>query len=153
VDENLHGMKVIDYKTGVPRDYKADTGVFHGGRRLQHAIYAEAAERILGGQVEAGEYHFPTRRGENQIVPFARLTMAGLPDLVGRMLDGVEAGTFVPTDSGDDCRFCDFATVCRARTSDWGKPESPLADWSAEQMAGGLYPQFAHLRRTRKFED
>jgi hypothetical protein len=69
------------------------------------------------------------------------------------MLDGVEAGTFVPTDSGDDCRFCDFAPVCRARTSDWGKAESPMADWSQEQLALGVYPQFEHLRRTRRFED
>lgn len=153
VDENLHGMKVIDYKTGVPRDYESGKGVFNGGRRLQHALYAEAAERILGGEVEAGEYHFPTRRGENQIVPFARLSLAGLPDLVSRMLDGVEAGTFVPTDSGDDCRYCDFAPVCRAKSGDWGKSSSPLADWSAQQMAGGLYPELKHLRWTRKFED
>jgi len=153
VDEDLHGMKVIDYKTGAPRDYQSGTGVFNGGRRLQHALYAEAAERILGGQVQAGEYHFPTRKGENQIIPFARLSMAPLPALVGRMLDGVAAGTFVPTDSGEDCRFCDFAPVCRARTSDWGRPEAPLADWSAEQMAAGLHPQFEHLRKTRKFED
>ncbi|HKJ01311.1 MAG TPA: PD-(D/E)XK nuclease family protein, partial [Longimicrobiales bacterium] len=153
VDEDLHGMKVIDYKTGVPRDYESARGVFNGGRRVQHALYAEAAERLLGGQVEAGEYHFPTRRGENQIVPFARVTLAGFPELVGRMLDGVGAGTFVPTDSGDDCGFCDFAPVCRVRSGDWGKLESPPADWSASQMAGGLYPEFEHLRRVRKFED
>jgi ATP-dependent helicase/nuclease subunit B len=152
VDEDLQGMKVIDYKTGVPRDYQGGTGVFNGGRRLQHALYAEAAERILGGHVVAGEYHFPTRRGENQVVPFPRISMAGLPDLLGRMLDGVEAGTFVPTDSGDDCRFCDFAPVCRAKSGDWGKQESPLAAWSEEQMALGLHPQFEHLRRTRRFE-
>jgi CRISPR/Cas system-associated exonuclease Cas4 (RecB family) len=153
VDEDLHGMKVIDYKTGVPHDYQGGTGVFNGGRRLQHAIYAEAAERLLGGQVQVGEYHFPTRRGENQIVPFSRLSMAGLPDLLDRMLDGVAAGTFVPTDSGDDCRFCDFAPVCRARTTDWGKPATPLADWSEQQLALGLHPQFAHLRGARRFED
>jgi CRISPR/Cas system-associated exonuclease Cas4 (RecB family) len=152
VDENLHGMKVIDYKTGAPRDYEGGKGVFNGGRRLQHALYAEAAERILGGEVEAGEYHFPTRRGENQIVPFARLDLAGLPDLVSGMLDGVEAGTFVPTDSGDDCRYCDFAPVCRAKSGVWGKASSPLAEWSAERMEG-LSPELAHLRRTRKFED
>ncbi|HSG08073.1 MAG TPA: PD-(D/E)XK nuclease family protein [Longimicrobiales bacterium] len=152
VDEDLHGMKVIDYKTGVPRDYQSGKGVFNGGRRLQHALYAEAAERILGGRVEAGEYHFPTRKGENQIVPFSRPSLAAAPDLIGRMLDGVEAGTFVPTDSGDDCRFCDFAPVCRAKTSDWGKPEAPLADWSEEQLSLGLHPQFLHLRGTRNFE-
>jgi len=153
VDEDLHGMKVIDYKTGAPRDYEGGTGVFRGGRRLQHALYAEAAERLLGGQVIAGEYHFPTRKGENQIVPFERAAMAGLPDLLGRMLDGVEAGTFVPTDSGDDCRYCDYGPVCRVRTSGWGKPDSPMAVWSEEQLAQGEGPAFVHLRGTRTFEE
>lgn len=152
VDEDLQGLHVVDYKTGVPRDFAPSAGAFNGGRRLQHAVYAVAAERILGGQVVTGAYHFPTRRGENAIHSFDRPEMAGAGDLLGHMFDGVSAGTFVPTDDGSDCRFCDFAEVCRVRTGDWGKTDSPLADWTAEHLNAGLQPAFAHLRKVRTFE-
>jgi len=149
----LNGMRVIDYKTGTPRDYEGGTGTFHGGRRLQHAVYAVAAERLLGGHDVAGEYHFPTRRGENRIVRFEALALKGVGALLDRMLDVVAGGGFVPTDSAEDCRFCDYAAVCRARTTDWGKVVSPLAAWSVEHCALGLHPAFARLRAVRGFED
>ncbi|GMV04133.1 MAG: hypothetical protein AMXMBFR53_04140 [Gemmatimonadota bacterium] len=153
VDEDLEGLHVVDYKTGLPRDYEGKTGTFHGGRRLQHAIYALAAERILGRPVVKAAYHFPTRRGENEIRAYGRLQLAALPALLERLLGGVAAGTFLPTDSEADCRFCDFAPVCRAREDGWGNVHSPLAKWSGEQLAAGLHPQFEHLRGARRFED
>lgn len=153
VDENLEGLHVIDYKTGVPRDFQPSAGAFNGGRRLQHAVYAAAAERLLGGQVVTGEYHFPTRRGENTVHRFPRVRIAGAGALLGHMLDGVAAGTFVPTNDESDCRFCDYAEVCRVRTSDWGKIDSPLASWSDEHLNTGIQPAFTHLKRVRSFEE
>jgi ATP-dependent helicase/nuclease subunit B len=153
VDEDLQGLHVIDYKTGVSRDYGAGTGAFHGGRRLQHAIYAEAAEGLLGGEVVAGEYHFPTRRGENQRHVFPRLQLAGLPTLLGHMLDAAGAGAFVPTDDENDCRFCDFAEVCRVSRDPFGKIHSPMAEWSKEHLGVGLSPAVQHLKAVRGFED
>jgi len=153
IDEDLEGLHVVDYKTGVARDYRSGTGAFHGGRRLQHGIYAEAAEQLLGGEVVAGEYHFPTRRGENERHVFPRLQLAGLPELLGHMLDATAAGAFLPTDNPDDCRYCDFAEVCRARRDGYGKAHSPLADWSKEHMQGEGSPVFEHLRAVRTFED
>lgn len=153
VDEDLEGLHVVDYKTGLPRDYEGRTGTFHGGRRLQHALYALAAEQALGRPVVKAAYHFPTRRGENQIRAFPRLELAGVTSLLEHLLDGVAAGHFVPTDSEDDCRFCDYAPVCRARELDWGKVESPLAAWSSGQAALGLHPQFTQLIAARRFEE
>lgn len=152
VDEDLGGMRVVDYKTGSARDFSDPSGVFHGGRRLQHAIYARVADARLRGQVVAGEYHHPTRRGENQVFAFSSEDFGGLEELVGRMLDGVAAGAFVPTDDPDDCRFCDYAEVCRARRGDWGRVTSPLADWSCEHLNAGLDPALASLKRVRTFE-
>jgi hypothetical protein len=152
VDEDLQGLHVIDYKTGTPRDYEGGTGAFHGGRRLQHALYAMVAEELLSREVVAGEYHFPTRKGENRVVRFDRFRLEGVAGLLDRLLDGVGAGTFVPTDDGGDCRFCDYAAACRARALDWGKTESPLADWSAERM-DGFSPALEHLRKARTYED
>ncbi len=152
VDVDLHGMRVIDYKTGVPYDYEGGTGTFNGGRRLQHAVYAVAAERLLGGEDVAGEYHFPTRRGENDIKRFAAADLRPVRALLDRLLDVVAGGGFVPTESSDDCRFCDYAAICRARDSGWGRIESPLADWSEQRLNLGLHPPFALLKRVRGFE-
>jgi ATP-dependent helicase/nuclease subunit B len=152
IDEDLHGLRVVDYKTGTPRSYEGRTGTFHGGRRLQHALYAVAAEALLGGQVAAGEYHFPTRRGENEVVQFDRLRLARIDELLERMLEGVAVGAFVPTDDADDCRFCDFAPACRVRSGTFGRVDSPLAAWSREMLAVGLHPAFRPLKGTRAFE-
>lgn len=152
IDEDLRGLRVVDYKTGAAHSYEGQTGTFHGGRRLQHALYAVAAESLLGGQVAAGEYHFPTRRGENQIVQFDRLRLAGIEELLERMLDGVAAGAFVPTDDSSDCRFCDFAPACRVHSGDFGRTDSPLAAWSKEMLAVGLHPAFRALKGAREFE-
>jgi hypothetical protein len=87
------------------------------------------------------------------VVRFDRLALAGVTGLVDRMLDVVAEGAFIPTESADDCRFCDFAAVCRASSAEWGKVQSPLADWSAERLNLGVYPAFARLRAVRSFED
>jgi len=152
IDEDLSGLRVIDYKTGVARDFGADSGAFHGGRRLQHAIYAHVAERRLGGMVVAAGYHHPTMRGENRAVMFDRLRLAGVGELLGHLLDGVAAGHFVPTDLAGDCLFCDYAAVCRVSPTGFGKVDSPLAAWSEQHMNAGLWPAFAHLKRARTFE-
>jgi ATP-dependent helicase/nuclease subunit B len=151
VDEDLAGIHVIDYKTGAARDVSG-TGAFDGGRRLQHALYALVAEERLGGEVATGAYHFPTVRGQLETLAFNRLQRAGVGELLGLMLDGVAAGSFVPTDQADDCKFCDFAVVCRVREGGFGKLDSPLAEWSEEHLNAGLWPAFASLKRARTFE-
>ncbi len=152
VDEDLQGLHVIDYKTGTPRDYEEGKGTYNGGRRLQHAIYAQVAEQIMDRDVATGAYHFPTRRGQNLIVNFSRERFTDLGELLGRMLDGVGEGAFLPTDDPGDCRYCDFAAICRARGGDWGRVDSPLAAWSEEMSAMGLHAPVRHLKGVRGFE-
>jgi ATP-dependent helicase/nuclease subunit B len=128
-------LVIIDYKTGSNLRYGGRSGVFDGGRRLQHVLYAEAAKRLFDADVASAEYHFPSRRSENHR---ARYTPADLRDglgLVTDLLDMVANGWFIPTNQSDDCRFCDFATVCRVKVDGYGKVDSALADWSRE--AGG----------------
>jgi CRISPR/Cas system-associated exonuclease Cas4 (RecB family) len=151
VDEDLVGVHVIDYKTGVARDF-AGTGAFNGGRRLQHALYALVTEDRLGGEVATGQYHYPTVRGEHRIHSFDRDERSGIGELLGLMLDGVASGSFVPTDQPADCRFCDFAEVCRVQNVGFGKLDAPLADWSQEHLNAGLWPAFASLKRARTYD-
>jgi len=152
VDRDLHGMRVIDYKTGAVRDYEEGKGTFNGGRRLQHAIYALAAERLLDGEDVAGEYHFPTRRGENEIKTFTHAELEPVRGLLDRLLDVVAGGGFVPTDESGDCRFCDYKAICRVREAGWGRVDAPLASWAANQLSLGLHPAFALLKKVRGFE-
>ncbi len=151
VDEDLAGLHVVDYKTGRPRRFNAEHGTFDGGRRLQHAVYLHAVDRLLPGEAVSAGYHYPTRRGENTAFPFPREAFEEAPRLLGLLLDGVAEGRFVPTDDDSDCAWCDWAEVCRARRNDWGKTDSPLAAWSAEALnAGG--EAHARLRAARRFE-
>jgi ATP-dependent helicase/nuclease subunit B len=152
VDEDLAGLHVVDYKTGTVRDHEGGKGAFHGGRRLQHAIYAEAAEQALGRPVVEASYHFPTRRGENEIVTYPRSALKRLPALLGHLLDGAAAGFFVPTDDAEDCRYCAFARLCRTAEDSWGHVTSPQAEWSKAAMASGPHPVVAHLAAARRFE-
>jgi ATP-dependent helicase/nuclease subunit B len=151
VDEDLNGLTVIDYKTGVAREF-ADTGTFHGGRRLQHALYALVAESRLRANVVSGEFHFPTMRGQNDVMSFDRLRLAGVHELLGTMLDGIAAGSFVPTNDPDDCKFCDFADICRVNDTRYGDVASPLATWSEEHTHAAVWPAFSQLKRARTFE-
>jgi ATP-dependent helicase/nuclease subunit B len=151
VDRDLGGIHVVDYKTGSA--FGHGSNVFDGGRRLQHAVYAHAAEELLELEVVDGQYHFPTRRGQNQTFVYRREHLAAVGELVGLMLDGVAAGHFVPTDVADDCRFCDYAEVCRVRVGDYGQVDSPLADWSAEHLNTGMQVSHHALKRVRSYEE
>jgi ATP-dependent helicase/nuclease subunit B len=151
VDADLAGFHVVDYKTGVAHGYGGT--VFNGGRRLQHALYAHAAEQRLGGDVVDGQYHYPTRRGQNQSFAFERARLGTVTGLLSHMLDGVAAGRFIPTDEPKDCTFCDFAEVCRVKKGGLGKTSSPLADWSKGYVNTGASPAFEQLRNTRSYED
>lgn len=139
-------LVVIDYKTGSRIPYGGRSGTFDGGRRLQHVLYAEAAKRLFDADVASAEYHFPTRRSENHR---ARYSTADLRDglgIVTDLLELVSHGWFVPTNQSDDCRFCDFAAVCRVTVDPYGKVHSPLAEWSRE-AAGESADLLRRLRR------
>lgn len=151
VDQDLAGLHVVDYKTGTAFGHGKDT--FHGGRRLQHGVYAHAAEARLSADVVDGQYHFPTRRGQNETFTYHRMALASMPELLDTMLDGVAAGRFVPTDSADDCKFCDFAEICRVSKGDFGRIDSPMAAWSEEMLNVGLWPAFEQLKKVRKWEE
>jgi ATP-dependent helicase/nuclease subunit B len=138
VDELPDGtLRVVDYKTGRGTRYAKvpKGGAFNGGRQLQPAIYAAAVEAICGRTVSRFEYRFPTERGGNETVVYTAEELAPARDVVGSLLAHVRAGEFVPTTSGDDCKFCDFGTICRASHGDF-RTDSPRADWAAERAPG-----------------
>ena len=141
-------LRVVDYKTGAASRFSNIT-VWNRGRRLQHLLYTEAAERLLGHPVDRMEYHFPTRKGENERIRFPRTDLREGPTLLDRMLDLVAAGYFLPTEQTKDCRWCDFKAVCRVTNDRFGNTESPLADWGKSHLESEPYATFQLVRLFR----
>ena len=143
------GLRVVDYKTGSPGRYSTTT-VWDRGRRLQHLLYTEVAERLLGRPVERMEYHFPTRKGENRRSPFTRAELRDGLALLDRLLDVVAAGHFVPTQHSADCRWCDFREICRVEDRGYGRTGSSLAEWAEAHLHDEAY---AEIQLVRLFHD
>jgi CRISPR/Cas system-associated exonuclease Cas4 (RecB family) len=128
IDRTDEGLVVIDYKTGSTYDYQRSTGVYHGGRRLQHVLYAAIAEQLYGAAVVRAEYHFPTVKGGADRAAYSADELQEGLRRVDRLLSIVARGHFHPTDDAKDCRFCDYATVCRVRV-EGSRVVSPAASW------------------------
>ncbi len=150
VDRDEAGLHILDYKTGSAYRFTPLSAVFDGGRRMQHVIYAEAAEQLLGESVADISYVFPTGRGQNEERKFARASVKPGLELLGVMLDQVASGRLLPTDDPKDCRICDFQAVCRVSADGW-RVSSPMADWGARNLL--LLAEYRGLRRIRRWED
>jgi hypothetical protein len=147
IDELPDGsLAVVDYKTGSSLRFGGRHGPWDGGRRLQHVLYAAAAERMLERTVSRAEYHFPTRRSENFRAYYDAQQLRDGLAVVVELLDLVRSGWFVPTNDVEDCRWCDFAAVCRTSVDAYGKVASQPAEWSRSADAEAVDV----LRRLRR---
>ncbi len=144
------GLRVVDYKTGGTYGFSGKAGIYDGGRRLQHVIYTAVASLLHDGAAAAMEYHFPTRRGENRRRRYSSEDLVAGPELVSRLLDLVARGRFLPTDTADDCRYCDYKPICRVRETRFSAI-SPLADWVKERINEA--PELRGLRLIRNWDD
>jgi len=130
VDEAPDGtFHVWDYKTGGTWRHKEKRGI-HGGRQIQHALYAMALEVLLGragiaGAVSRSGYFFPGRKGEGQRMPMT-LDLAETRDTLMRLLNLLRAGTFPHATDKEDCRFCDYETVCGGALLAAGRSKAKL---------------------------
>lgn len=149
VDRKPTGLHLVDYKTGSDFGHGGASGIFRGGRRLQHLLYSEAVERILGEPVARLSYHFPTRRAENAVHSYWKGSLEEGMELVSRLLDQVREGRFLPTEDPGDCRFCDFRAICRVR-GEGRDLTSPWAEWAARRFEAEEV--FEGLREVRTWE-
>ena len=116
VDEAADGTyEVWDYKTGSSLSVREGTGL-RGGRQVQPVLYAMALETLLDragrpGVVSRSGYFFPGRKGEGQRM-VSPLDRGKAREVLGRLFDLLAAGMFPHAVTPDDCKFCDFETVC-----------------------------------------
>lgn len=150
IDKLTRGLRVVDYKTGGTFGFASKKGIWDGGRRLQHVIYSAVASQLHEARTLAMEYHFPTRKGENQTRAYSADDLIAGPELVARLLDRVAGGHFLPTDDAGDCRFCNYQAICRVRETGFGGAISPLAEWVKERI--GEAPELAGLRAIRNWD-
>lgn len=121
---------VWDYKTGSAYRYKAERGI-HGGRQIQHALYAMALEQLLAragfpAEVSRSGYFFPGKKGEGQRMPIA-LDLPRTREVTRRLLDLLRAGAFPHAVEKDDCKFCDYEAVCGGEKVARGRAKAKLA--------------------------
>jgi hypothetical protein len=125
-------LRVVDYKTGGTFAY-SQRHPFAGGRRIQHIIYVAAAERFIAGEVSHMEYHFPSVKGQNNVVRYAAEALREGELVLEHLVALATEGPFIATGTLDDCRFCDFREVCRVKEGDYGDeeclPVSRSKDW------------------------
>jgi len=139
VDEAPDGsFHVWDYKTGGTWRHKEKLGI-HGGRQIQHALYAMALETLLGragisAPVSRSGYFFPGRRGEGQRMPM-RLEPERTRDVLVRLLDLLRGGFFPHATGRDDCRYCDYESVCGGVGSATRRAEAKLAATSLPALS------------------
>jgi RecB family exonuclease len=123
-------FEVLDYKTG--GFWRDDwTGVFDGGRRLQHALYGLAAVELLRSRyknpkVVAGVYYFPSRRGRRERVRIDAPGQKAIASVLADLRAVILAGTFVHAASTDACKFCDYSAACDQSLE--GRAEQKLED-------------------------
>ena len=152
VDDHGTHLRVIDYKTGSGYGYSSRSGVYDGGRRLQHFVYTAAVAALRGTRVDAMEYHFPTRRGENQIRSYDTSQLRYGGHLVANLLEWMKRGWFPATDNaGNDCRYCDYQEVCGAETNDWGHTRCRFAEWTARNR--NTLDELSLLRKVRNWDN
>jgi ATP-dependent helicase/nuclease subunit B len=153
IDELPGGkLAIVDYKTGGTWGYGEESGVYSGGRRLQHALYTHAVEQLFGRRVERAAYHFPTRKGEGHRLPYERARLDRWPEILEQLFDMIAAGWFPPPfDKEVPCKFCDFKAICRVREDNFGKVHSPPVAWA--QANNLLLAEYTPLQRIRKIDD
>ncbi len=118
VDRKGRGSyRVIDYKTGSYKSYES-IKAFGKGKYLQHALYAEAAEKILkekkideAARVTVTGYSFPTGRGDGREILIENFDRARLKELLLNLFVFLEKGYFLVNPKAS-CDFCDYGVVC-----------------------------------------
>ncbi|WMT42263.1 PD-(D/E)XK nuclease family protein [Paenibacillus sp. D2_2] len=113
-----HEYRIIDYKTGSTRKYKA-LEYFSGGTQLQHALYSVAVEQWLRetgidseARVVEAVYYFPTERGRGESVKRVQDRRGELAGIVVQLLESRDRGIYIPTKDSKLCQWCDYQAVC-----------------------------------------
>lgn len=132
---------VWDYKSGSAYGY-ADHQYLSKGTQVQHALYALATRELLSRQgfegdvIESG-YYFPTRKGRarrvRRLPPFSGFEQERFRMVLEGLLDAVRAGSFVHSVDKENCKFCEFTSICGGDVEAITKWTRAMADLSEDE--------------------
>jgi len=132
VDEAADGVfSIWDYKIASGYGVKKENP-FVGGRKLQSVLYLKMMEQVLQQQVDPKAtvqqfgYFFPSVKAHGMRIDWSAAELASGLTLLERIANTLHAGVFAATDMADDCKFCDYARVCRDTTAVTGQSQAML---------------------------
>ncbi len=105
VDQLSDGVKLIDYKTGKPKEKLSKDD------KQQLALYQIAAEKQYGLQVKELTYYYLDNGAELSFISSGK-DKQGLQEKVVTQITEMKKSDF-PPEPGFRCRFCDFKQICQ----------------------------------------
>ncbi len=105
-------FRVTDHKTGKPPE--TIPAMVGGGKFLQPLLYALAAEKLLGVEVESGRLFYATQHADYQFtpIPVTDRSRLLLQKLLGNIDAAIAEGFLPPAPQKDACDICDYRSVC-----------------------------------------
>ena len=144
---------VLDYKSGGASSYRGlNADPIDGGRKLQLAVYALAAQGALGPEVKVrSAYWFVSSRGGFSIVPPEPFdirqdgAVERVKEGITTIASGIKGGIFPANPGSPDrgsfanCHYCDFDSLCPPqRDRHWERKKShPLLERYVRLSEGG----------------
>jgi hypothetical protein len=112
VEERDGKLRVTDHKTGKPPT--RPPGLTGGGEVLQPALYAQAAEVLLGKPVQSARLFYATERGRYQSfeIPIGEHSRDALAAVIACVDQHVAEGFLPAAPRPEACEYCDYRSVC-----------------------------------------
>jgi putative RecB family exonuclease len=107
IDETANGIKIVDYKTGSPKDKL----LFDDKEQL--LIYQKAAADIFAKPVEALAFYYLENNSEMEFVGTAA-ELEKIGTKIVNTINDINKGEFPPKPSLL-CGYCDFKNICEYR--------------------------------------
>ncbi|MBN2327176.1 MAG: PD-(D/E)XK nuclease family protein [Candidatus Omnitrophica bacterium] len=126
---------IWDYKSGGTYRYN-QSKPFQQGRVIQHSLYYELMNQWLKSTVDPKAelcqfgYFFSSGKGKGERYTWTASELTERGNIFSALCRIISEGIFLPTDKEDDCRFCDYRTICgnvaAVTRSSRGKLQNPL---------------------------
>jgi ATP-dependent helicase/nuclease subunit B len=113
VEQHSNGMvRVVDHKTGRPPEPRPE--MVGGGEALQPALYALAAEQMLGKPVQSGRLYYSTiaQNYTSIDVPLNEWTKRRTAQVLAAIDGAIHDGFLPAAPRKDGCKGCDYLPVC-----------------------------------------
>ena len=110
-------FRIIDYKTGTPRDY-SHRQYFRNGKQIQHALYALSLKKILikagisnSPKIPQSGYYFPTLQGQGRQYFYGEEKREQVLEVIDLLMDIVSQGNFAMTQKADHFMCSDYRDI------------------------------------------